>query len=198
MDAEAADEAAAADVPTAADDAPEPPAAPAAPAPAPDAESTPATASFEQHPFETDPGDHAETPFEAYQHIEPLLARLAKCAPIFHHPRPRPPWGAPARCKLGGGRSCSRPSERPALWHCRISRAPGTHLANHTTPDHAQSPTFLAGAWAPPRRRCAFTTHSTARAAWCSTWQRWALRACTTGESALCGLQVHLGGAVGV
>ncbi|KAI8474257.1 MAG: hypothetical protein J3K34DRAFT_145652 [Monoraphidium minutum] len=30
-----------------------------------------------KHPFETDPGDHAETPFEAYQHVEPLLARLA-------------------------------------------------------------------------------------------------------------------------
>lgn len=30
------------------------------------------------HPFETDPGDHAETPFEAYQHLELLLMRLAK------------------------------------------------------------------------------------------------------------------------
>lgn len=30
------------------------------------------------HPFETEPGDHAETPPEAYQHIETLLARLAK------------------------------------------------------------------------------------------------------------------------
>ncbi|GAX73251.1 hypothetical protein CEUSTIGMA_g705.t1 [Chlamydomonas eustigma] len=30
------------------------------------------------HPFQTDPGDHAETPFEAYQHIEPLLGRVAR------------------------------------------------------------------------------------------------------------------------
>lgn len=29
------------------------------------------------HLFETEPGDHAETPLEAYEHIEPLLARLA-------------------------------------------------------------------------------------------------------------------------
>jgi hypothetical protein len=30
------------------------------------------------HPFQTEPGDHAETPFEAYQHIEPLLGRVAR------------------------------------------------------------------------------------------------------------------------
>lgn len=32
----------------------------------------------QQHPFETDPGDHAETPFEAYEHLDLLLTRLAK------------------------------------------------------------------------------------------------------------------------
>ena len=31
-----------------------------------------------EHPFETEPGDHAETPFEAYEHIAPLLHRLAR------------------------------------------------------------------------------------------------------------------------
>lgn len=31
-----------------------------------------------EHPFETDPGDHAETPFEAYEHLDLLLARLAR------------------------------------------------------------------------------------------------------------------------
>jgi hypothetical protein len=42
---------------------------------------TAAGAAAEQesaHPFETDPGDHAETPFEAYAHLDLLLARLAK------------------------------------------------------------------------------------------------------------------------
>lgn len=29
------------------------------------------------HPFVTEAGDHAETPIEAYQHIAPLLARIA-------------------------------------------------------------------------------------------------------------------------
>ena len=29
------------------------------------------------HPFETEPGDHAETPLSAYEHIEQLLARVA-------------------------------------------------------------------------------------------------------------------------
>ncbi|KAG2453624.1 hypothetical protein HYH02_001839 [Chlamydomonas schloesseri] len=29
------------------------------------------------HAFATEPGDHAETPLQAYEHIEPLLARLA-------------------------------------------------------------------------------------------------------------------------
>jgi hypothetical protein len=46
-----------------------------------DATSTAAGAAEEQdskHPFETDPGDHAETPFEAYAHLDLLLARLAK------------------------------------------------------------------------------------------------------------------------
>jgi hypothetical protein len=42
----------------------------------PTAAASPAAA--EEHPFETDPGDHAETPFEAYEHLEPLLARLAR------------------------------------------------------------------------------------------------------------------------
>ena len=35
-----------------------------------------ATAS--EHPFETEPGDHAETPLDAYEHIAPLLTRLAR------------------------------------------------------------------------------------------------------------------------
>jgi hypothetical protein len=30
------------------------------------------------HPFQTEPGDHAETPLEAYEHIAPLLHRLAR------------------------------------------------------------------------------------------------------------------------
>jgi hypothetical protein len=37
-----------------------------------------APAAEEEHPFETDPGDHAETPFEAYEHLDLLLTRLAK------------------------------------------------------------------------------------------------------------------------
>lgn len=35
-------------------------------------------AAEEDHPFETDPGDHAETPAEAYEHLDLLLTRLAK------------------------------------------------------------------------------------------------------------------------
>ena len=31
-----------------------------------------------EHLFETEPGDHAETPYEAYEHIAPLLNRLAR------------------------------------------------------------------------------------------------------------------------
>lgn len=34
--------------------------------------------SASDHPFETEPGDHAETPFDAYEHIAPLLTRLAR------------------------------------------------------------------------------------------------------------------------
>lgn len=37
-----------------------------------------AAAQESEHPFETDPGDHAETPFEAYQHLDLLLTRLVK------------------------------------------------------------------------------------------------------------------------
>jgi hypothetical protein len=37
---------------------------------------TPATASV--HPFATEPSDHAETPFEAYAHVEPLLFKLCE------------------------------------------------------------------------------------------------------------------------
>jgi hypothetical protein len=37
-----------------------------------------AAVAEEEHPFETDPGDHAETPFEAYEHLDLLLTRLAK------------------------------------------------------------------------------------------------------------------------
>lgn len=37
---------------------------------------TPGVAS--EHPFDVDPRDHAETPFEAYQDIEPLLFKLAE------------------------------------------------------------------------------------------------------------------------
>jgi hypothetical protein len=52
------------------------PAGAAAPAQAPAAaESAGAQA---EHPFETDPGDHAETPFAAYEHLDLLLTRLAK------------------------------------------------------------------------------------------------------------------------
>lgn len=45
-----------------------------------EAVSTAAGAAAEEpeHPFKTDPGDHAETPFEAYAHLDLLLARLAK------------------------------------------------------------------------------------------------------------------------
>lgn len=46
---------------------------PAAAAPTPAAEH-----QESEHPFETDPGDHAETPFEAYDHLDLLLTRLAK------------------------------------------------------------------------------------------------------------------------
>ena len=34
--------------------------------------------SASEHPYETEPGDHAETPIEAYEHIAPLLTRLAR------------------------------------------------------------------------------------------------------------------------
>ncbi|KAG1652013.1 hypothetical protein FOA52_008733 [Chlamydomonas sp. UWO 241] len=40
--------------------------------------ATPATPAPAQHPFQTEPGDHAETPVEAYAHIALLLSRLAK------------------------------------------------------------------------------------------------------------------------
>lgn len=33
--------------------------------------------SSDAHPFETEAGDHAETPFNAYRHIAPLLVRMA-------------------------------------------------------------------------------------------------------------------------
>lgn len=34
-------------------------------------------AQVEKHPFQVDPKDHAETPFEAYRDLEPILHRLA-------------------------------------------------------------------------------------------------------------------------
>jgi hypothetical protein len=46
--------------------------------PPPAAAAAAAAVQESEHPFETDPGDHAETPFEAYQHLELLLTRLAK------------------------------------------------------------------------------------------------------------------------
>lgn len=48
----------------------------AAPGPAPPAAES--VSGQAEHPFETDPGDHAETPFEAYEHLDLLLTRLAK------------------------------------------------------------------------------------------------------------------------
>ena len=42
------------------------------------AASGPPVAPAAEHPFESEPGDHAETPLEAYQHIAPLLSRLAR------------------------------------------------------------------------------------------------------------------------
>jgi hypothetical protein len=41
-------------------------------------ESVPTPAVASEHPFVADPGDHAETPFEAYRDIEPLLFRLVE------------------------------------------------------------------------------------------------------------------------
>ena len=38
---------------------------------------TPGIASY--HPFDVEPRDHAETPFEAYADIEPLLFKIAQC-----------------------------------------------------------------------------------------------------------------------
>jgi hypothetical protein len=55
------------------------PAPPSAAAAAAAAAATPAARpAAAEHPFETDPGDHAETPFEAYAHLDLLLSRLAK------------------------------------------------------------------------------------------------------------------------
>jgi hypothetical protein len=45
---------------------------------APNSAVAAAVVAEEEHPFETDPGDHAETPFEAYEHLDLLLTRLAK------------------------------------------------------------------------------------------------------------------------
>lgn len=56
-----------------------PDASPAAEQPQQQQQQQPQPAAQEsEHPFETDPGDHAETPFEAYQHLDLLLTRLAK------------------------------------------------------------------------------------------------------------------------
>jgi hypothetical protein len=63
-------------VPAAQQDAPA--AAEAAVAAAAVATAAAPTVEVEEHPFETDPGDHAETPFEAYEHLDLLLTRLAK------------------------------------------------------------------------------------------------------------------------
>ena len=37
-----------------------------------------APAANGHHPFDSQPGDHAETPLVSYQHIQPLLQRLAQ------------------------------------------------------------------------------------------------------------------------
>ena len=53
------------------------------------------------HEFATEPGDHAETPLEAYQHIAPVLERLAKCGVGGACSKQGAAWGV--RCGLGHG-----------------------------------------------------------------------------------------------